>query len=141
MNRRIIDVIRSNLIRQMVYFDEQLTELLIKVFPQISERNKIGARIEHYRQGVSEILAGTYPGEPEQIVLIGAHVTIQYENDNQAEKYTIVLPDHANIDEGCISFVSPLGSQLLLSQVGDSVCIESPSDSYTVKVGDVAYIT
>jgi transcription elongation GreA/GreB family factor len=55
-------------------------------------------------------------------VAIGCTVAIRYE-DNGVEEYTILGRHEVNIEQGRISFRSPVGSALLGSHKGDTVLI------------------
>lgn len=136
---RIPEVLRENLIKQFIYFDEELSYLLERTSPAIAERNEINTTTERYRSHVGHILSDFEQADPGSWVLIGCTVTIQYEEDGLEEAFTIVLPDYSNVDEGFISFISPLGRRLLLSRIGDRVEIVSPLNTYTVLVKDIGY--
>ena len=67
------------------------------------------------------------------VVQIAAKVTIQ-EADFDPELYTIVGPAEANPREGRISNESPLGRALMNHRAGDSVTVDAPDGSFTVRV-------
>jgi len=66
-------------------------------------------------------------------VQVGAKVTIQ-EGENDPEVYTIVGPAEANPRNGRISNESPLGRALMDRRAGESVKVDAPAGSFTVKV-------
>ncbi len=66
-------------------------------------------------------------------VQIGAVVTIQ-EEDSEPEVYTIVGAAEADPSGGRISNESPIGKALLNHKAGDTVQIDAPAGSYTVKI-------
>ena len=133
MNRRNGKLSREELISQLHYFDEFADELGRLASP--AEKDRTYSLIQQYRERVERyVTSGQQP--PEAEVLIGRMVTIAYE-DGGAETYKLVLPNASNIDEGCLSFISPLGSKLVLSRTGDSVEVESPAGLYRVQVVDV----
>ncbi len=68
-----------------------------------------------------------------EYVQVGAKVTIQ-ENGSEAEVYTIVGPAEANPRNGRISNESPLGRALMDHRAGDTVKVDAPGGSFTVKV-------
>jgi transcription elongation factor GreA len=68
-----------------------------------------------------------------ETVQIAARVTIQ-EEAYDPEIYTIVGPAEANPREGRISNESPLGRALMNHRAGDSVTVEAPDGSFTVRV-------
>jgi transcription elongation factor GreA len=67
------------------------------------------------------------------IVQIAAKVTIQ-EDNNEPEVYTIVGPVEANPREGRISNESPLGKALMDHRAGDTVQVNAPSGSFSVRI-------
>jgi len=67
------------------------------------------------------------------VAQVAATVTIQ-EGDNEPEIYTIVGPAEANPREGRISHESPLGRALLNHRAGDTIHVDAPDGSFTVRV-------
>ncbi len=72
-----------------------------------------------------------------QTVQIGAHVKIQEDGSDTVEEYTIVGAAEANPREGLISYESPLGKALLDHKAGDTVTVEAPSGTFTVKILEI----
>ncbi len=66
-------------------------------------------------------------------VHIGSTVLIQ-EEDEEPESYMIVGSAEANPARGMISNVSPLGKLLLGKQAGDSVCVETHSETTCFRI-------
>lgn len=66
-------------------------------------------------------------------VQLGSKVTIK-EGNFEAETFTIVGVAEANPREGKISNESPIGKAILGHKVGDSVKVETPGGTYTVKI-------
>jgi transcription elongation factor GreA len=66
-------------------------------------------------------------------VQVGAKVTIQ-EGENDPEAYTIVGPAEANPRNGRISNESPLGKALMEHRAGDTVKVDAPAGSFSVKI-------
>lgn len=64
----------------------------------------------------------------------GDTVTVREEGSSETERYTIVDPVEASVDESWISAESPLGSALLTRQAGETVTVETPGGTvrYTV---------
>ena len=67
------------------------------------------------------------------VIQVAARVTIQ-EGDNEPEVYTIVGHAEANPREGRISNESPLGRALIDHRVDESVKVDAPGGSFTVKI-------
>lgn len=66
-------------------------------------------------------------------VQLGSKVTIK-EGNFEPETFTIVGMAEANPREGKISNESPIGKAILSHKVGDSVKVETPGGTYTVKI-------
>ena len=75
--------------------------------------------------------------EKTDIVNVGSTVTIQ-EGDNPEEIYTIVGPAEASPRDGRISNESPLGRALMEKRAGDTVKVDAPAGSFSVRVLKVA---
>jgi transcription elongation GreA/GreB family factor len=60
------------------------------------------------------------------VLEIGDTVTVLELGSSEAERYTLVGPVEARVDESWISADSPLGSALLGRRAGDSVTVEAP---------------
>jgi transcription elongation factor GreA len=139
MSPETVEIIRGNLIKQLIYFDEEYVYLLERTSPPPAERSEIHSSTDRYRRRIAQILGDMQLEELRSTVLIGCTVTIRYDDDDQRESYTIVLPDYSNADEGFISFISPLGRKLLLSRIGDRVHVSSPARPYSVVVEGIHY--
>jgi len=66
-------------------------------------------------------------------VQLGSKVTIK-EGNFEPEVFTIVGIAEANPREGKISNESPIGKAILGHKIGDSVKVETPGGTYTVKI-------
>lgn len=72
-------------------------------------------------------------------VFFGATVTYSEEDDS---KHTVKLVgiDEANLEEGKISWISPIAKALLKSRVGDEVSVRSPAGMRVLEVIKVEYL-
>ena len=59
--------------------------------------------------------------------------------DDEKETYTLVYPDEADINEGKLSVLAPLGTALLGMRVGDIVEFEAPAGTRRLKIERVLY--
>ena len=67
------------------------------------------------------------------VAQVAATVTIQ-EEGAEPEIYTIVGPAEASPREGRISHESPLGRALLNHKAGDTVTVDAPDGSFTIRL-------
>lgn len=71
-------------------------------------------------------------------VFFGATVT--YSQDDGSEKtITIVGVDEADMDQGKVSWVSPIARALLKAEVGDTVAIRTPAGRRDIVVEEIQY--
>lgn len=68
---------------------------------------------------------------------IGTTVTLQFEDDDENEVYTIVGKQEANVDENKISFDSPIGRAIMNKKAGATVTVEAPAATYQVTIINV----
>jgi len=126
----------ANLRKQLLYFDEKITDI-IHTYPNLAERNQLNKLIATYRLHVGQYLERSGNNAQEKVVWIGTKVTIRYEAEGDEETLTIVLPHQADLEQGRISFLSPMGQNLLLSEYDQRIEIDSPSGKYWITVVDV----
>ncbi len=93
----------------------------------------IEERIAHLEQVIKEakIVAHEKKGD---IVGLGSAVTIAKDKDKNSHTYTIVGSDEANIHQGKLSYLSPLGEALMGKGKGDVFTFETPGGKQTYKV-------
>ena len=76
--------------------------------------------------------------ESEKIVF-GATVTILNADTDESIVYQIVGEPESNINEGKISYNSPLGKALIGKEVGDEVIVKAPKGDIEYEVEDIEY--
>ncbi|WP_210367542.1 GreA/GreB family elongation factor [Bacillus sp. REN3] len=77
--------------------------------------------------------------KPPLKVFIGTKVTVSFDGDEDREDYHICLPDHSNPDNGVISFISPVGRQLLLKNTGDQISLSVPNGHLNVTIEKITF--
>ncbi|MBW7476791.1 GreA/GreB family elongation factor [Paenibacillus oenotherae] len=140
MNRSLDASIATSLIEQLVFFDEQRQSLLERFYPDHHrDRRRIEQLMNRYRNRLEQIIAGNNTNTLEHTVLIGSYVKVRNEEDGTMESYCLVLPDDANMEEHCISFLSPIGQELLLSDKGQTITVQTPAGSYQLIVAEIDF--
>ena len=71
-------------------------------------------------------------------VRVGSTVEIEYVDDNETEEYSIVGSTEADPFENKISNESPIAVAVMGKKEGDTVLVESPNGSFSVKIVKVA---
>ncbi|MBU6231087.1 MAG: transcription elongation factor GreA [Patescibacteria group bacterium] len=68
------------------------------------------------------------------VITIGSTFRLQKDGDNKSYLYTIVGSEEADMSQGKISNLSPLGSAVLGHKEGDKVTIQTPKGKVTYSV-------
>ncbi|WP_145284172.1 nucleoside diphosphate kinase regulator [Pirellulimonas nuda] len=63
---------------------------------------------------------------PHDVITMNSVVRLQEAGGGEAEVFTLVFPEEANIAEGKLSVLAPIGTAILGYRVGDTVCWEVP---------------
>jgi len=141
MNRSIaLDGARKQLIEQLVYFDENKTDFLNHYYPSFGkERDRVDKVLGVYARTVEQLLADERQADLDSCVLIGSRVDLRYAEDGEREQYAIVFPPLADPDRNRLSFLSPIGLQLLLARPGERYMLVVPSGEIEVEIEHAAY--
>jgi transcription elongation factor GreA len=128
--------------RQLVYIEENikdLTNLYISSTP-IQERLKHFFSLyvleleEILKQNQKNSFIASIPK-----VYIGTKVTVMYLDDQETEEYVICFPEESDPDKGFISFLSPVGRQLLLKNIGEELSLKIPTGELGVSIKEISY--
>jgi regulator of nucleoside diphosphate kinase len=76
---------------------------------------------------------------PDDVVTMHSRVRVRDLDDDEKDTYTLVYPDDADINEGKLSVLAPLGTALLGTRVGDVVEFEAPAGTRRLKIERVLY--
>ncbi|WP_158702775.1 GreA/GreB family elongation factor [Paenibacillus faecalis] len=140
--------LRETLVSQLTFFDEELTMFLDRYLPAsddvriVRERKNMKAFIERYMFKLEQHLKHHTLDEDipcPDFVFLGSTVTVQYEDTNHLESYTLCLPEESDPDTSCISMISPLGSQLLMAVKDSQITIVTPGQITKVTIVDIKY--
>ena len=109
-----------------------------------------GVRV--YRQGEAVLEAVDWPHRPSNrgtvvtpdsvpkgVVTIHSLVRVRDPRSDESETYTLVYPDEADINEGKLSVLAPLGTALLGARVGKVVQFDAPAGPRRLKVEKILY--
>lgn len=117
----------ADLIEQLNVLGEEKSLFLDAFFPVHGiERSRMDQFLTGYVEFVKRQLA-LDTANPCNAVFIGSKVTIAYPDSGEVDELTIVYPGEADPDCNRISFLSPLGKQLLMRAAGDVATVEVPS--------------
>ncbi|MBW4085832.1 GreA/GreB family elongation factor [Paenibacillus sp. S150] len=136
----ITDSLREELVRQLVYLDENEYAILDRVASESpADRTAIRTLIRKYQERVQGILSGTGDELERCVVLVGSWVSLQIGPETLKDAYRIVIPGESGLDEHCISLWSPMGRELLLTEPGETVTVHTPLGSDRVLVLNNVY--
>ena len=72
-------------------------------------------------------------------ITFGATVTMENVATEEITRYQIVGPDEANLENGQISFLSPIAKALIGKEEGDIISINVPKGKIEVEVTEIVY--
>jgi len=131
---------KLQLVSQLVYLDEEKTRFLDHYFPDHGrERNKVEQVLFVYASVLEKIMDDLNETTLHSSVLIGSRVSLRYLDDGYEESYTIVFPQQTDAALNRISFLSPIGMQLLMTKKGETYGLSIPSGEIKVKIEEVVY--
>lgn len=132
---------KAQLIKQLVYFDEEKANFLNQYFPDFGPRRSAAERLIHeYVTAVEQLSAHFTPDLLHSIVLIGSELEICYLDDHFNDTFTIVFPHLADPDHNRVSILSPLGYQLLLAKIGETRSLDVPSGQTDVRIEQIKFV-
>ncbi|MBI5190453.1 MAG: transcription elongation factor GreA [Nitrospirae bacterium] len=72
-------------------------------------------------------------------VVFGATVTLLDMDSEEEKRYTLVGTDEADLKDGKISTISPVGKALLGHKVGDTVTVRVPAGTVDYEIQDICF--
>lgn len=130
-------------VQQLNYIDDnnkELTNLYLSSTP-IQERLKHFFNL--YVLEVEDLLKTNKRNEIISFfpkVFIGTKVTVLYDEENETEDYVICYPEHSDPDSSYISFLSPVGRQLLLKKIGEKISLKIPTGEIPVTIKEISFV-
>jgi regulator of nucleoside diphosphate kinase len=76
---------------------------------------------------------------PKSVVTMHSEVRVRDPKGDEVETYTLVYPDAADITEGKLSVLAPMGAALLGARQGQVVKFETPGGVRRLKVMKIVY--
>lgn len=123
---------------QLQVVDELRSKQLDKYMQlQSNEYKKMEHLLERYMQYVQSLLSLSEPPK-EQLAMINSIIEIEYLDDGFVDTYCIVLPDEIDPESGKISILSPVGSQLLLVPLHETISLSTPAGIIEVRVNQIS---
>jgi regulator of nucleoside diphosphate kinase len=76
---------------------------------------------------------------PSDVVTMNSKVQVREMTSGEKTTYTLVFPDQADIEQGKISVVAPIGTAMLGQRVGDEFEWQVPAGPVRLRVDEVLY--
>lgn len=131
----------TQLVNQLVFFDEEKQSFLKRyIMDDLKERKRLDQLLTMYTASLENIISKCSQESLNSMVLIGSEVTLCYEEDGYEEQYTVVFPHMTDPSKNWISFLSPIGLQLLMTEMDKSYEFIVPSGTMKVKIIDIKYM-
>jgi transcription elongation factor GreA len=141
MNHSLENVSKTQLINQLVYLDEEKSNFLDQYFPAYGrDRHDMDQLLVSYCEELEKIIANSDEKSINATVLIGSQVKLRYLDDDFIENFSIVFPEQAKPDINHISFLSPIGKQLLMSKTTQTHKLNIPSGVIEVSIEEIQYM-
>jgi transcription elongation factor GreA len=133
---------KEYMVKHLVQMEESRLDFLDMYFPAFDryhQRKQMEGQLDLYISKLEKLIVsldscGSYSL---QFVCIGSTITIQYVDTEERETFTICLPEEADPDQGCISFISPLGGQLLMAPLMQTVAVQTPEGQRLVRIESI----
>jgi len=133
------------ILSQLIRLEERRKELQAVYLPsedQEDSQQAIELWLDRYiRMAESLVSQDSLWLEPNMpIVLIGCSVDVEFLDTEkpQLETYTVCFPDEADPASGFISFLSPIGQQLLLASLNQEVSLMTPDGDMQAVIKNIS---
>lgn len=141
---KALDGTRTHLVNQLVFFDEQypfFADTYLYGMPS-RDRKMIDDLLQKYTARLISMLAADDTALQDmlyQVVLIGSGVKVEFEEDGSTDLFTVVYPTESDPDNNRISFISPIGRQLLCAECNSPLVLEVPDGTQRIHVREIKY--
>lgn len=130
-------------VQQLNYIDENIKELTNLYLSNTPVQERLKHFFNLYVLEVEDLLKTNKRNEIISFfpkVFIGTKVTVLYDEEDETEDYVICYPEQSDPDLGYISFLSPVGRQLLFKNLGDKVSIKIPTGELLVTIKEISFV-
>ena len=118
-------------------FDKERLEELLEGSSAISDRKR------EYLKRLEEELNRAIPMKPadvpRDVVTMNSKIRLKDLDSGKEMIYTLVFPHEADIDEGKISILAPIGTAMIGHRVGDIIKREVPAGLRRLRVEEILY--
>lgn len=76
---------------------------------------------------------------PATVVTMNSRVVVQDVGTGEISEYTLVFPEKADISQGRLSVVSPIGTAILGYAKGDTITWQTPGGPRQIRIEEIPY--
>ena len=76
---------------------------------------------------------------PADVVTMNSRVVVKDVESGETSEYTLVFPEQANVEQGRLSVVSPIGTAILGYSKGNTIAWQTPGGPRQIQVVDIPY--
>ncbi|TXK83732.1 GreA/GreB family elongation factor [Paenibacillus sp. N3.4] len=132
---------KSRLVDQLTYFDEEKINFLHQYLPEHNQKRRLVEKtLSDYSFFLKKLINNLNEEDLNARALIGSELELRFLEDDCSETFTIVFPHHADPGRNRISFLSPIGFQLLMTQSNQTYQLDIPSGEMSVKVEGIKFV-
>jgi transcription elongation factor GreA len=132
---------RTQLINQLIYWDDEKSNFLNQYFPEFNQKRQMVDKVlSVYASTIETIIPNLTEEAINSIALIGSKLTVRYLDDQTSDYIIIVFPHRADPSKNMVSFLSPMGFQLLMAKVNETYQLSVPSGEISVRVEAIQYV-
>ena len=76
---------------------------------------------------------------PADVVTMNSRVVVKDVENGESSEYTLVFPEQADVEQGRLSVVSPIGTAILGYAKGDTINWQTPGGPRQIRIMDIPY--
>ena len=76
---------------------------------------------------------------PADVVTMNSRVVVKDLENGESSEYTLVFPEQADVEQGRLSVVSPIGTAILGYAKGDTINWQTPGGPRQIRIMDIPY--
>ncbi len=134
----------QTMIQQLTDLEEQKNIILDQYYPEPTlKRTNFEKMLDNYMNHLESFIKSARVTDSNYVncpfVVVGSHVEVIDVEENESYTLRVVSPltDKATISSECVSYLSPIGSSLLLKKINDEFQVETPSHLSNYKVNNI----
>lgn len=145
MNKKVISkATMERIVKQLANLEDQKSIILKKYYSEPSEkRDKFKNMIQKYISYTENFLKNVSVVDEESVsfpfVTIDSNVEVIDLEEDESYTLRVVSPliEETPVNVNCVSYLSPVGSALLLKEINDEINIEFSSQTLKYKINNV----